>query len=75
MARCQGTTQSGEQCKREAQEGSRFCYAHQPEEEEYQEDRREELELEDFVPILLAGAATLAFVLAFKSLGRLIPKL
>ena len=75
MARCQGTTQSGEQCKREAQEGSRFCYAHQPEAEEPEIRKSEDLEFDDFVPILLAGAATLAFVLVFKSLGRLIPKL
>ena len=75
MARCEGVTQSGEQCKREAQEGSRFCYAHQPEAGDSETRKSEDLEFDDFVPILLAGAATLAFVLVFKSLGRLIPKL
>jgi uncharacterized protein involved in copper resistance len=28
MAQCEGTTSSGEQCKLEAQEDSRFCHLH-----------------------------------------------
>lgn len=74
MARCEGTTQAGEQCKREAQPDSRFCYVHQPEEADKETSEEEALEFDDFLPLLIAGAATVAFVLVFKSLGRLIPR-
>ena len=75
MARCEGTTQAGEQCKREAQEGSRFCYIHDREGEELEKPEAEAADFDDLLPILIAGAATLAFVLVFKSLGRLFPRL
>ena len=80
MARCEGITQSGEQCKLEARPGSRFCHLHQEDDEESrsgetQSQEAQELELEDFMPLLVAGAATLAFIVLFKSLGRLIPRL
>jgi len=75
MAQCEGTTRSGEQCKREAQPDSRFCYLHQPDAEEPEGSEEVQTELDDLVPLLIAGAATLAFVLLFKSLGRLIPRL
>jgi len=76
MARCEGTTRSGARCKREANEGSRFCYLHEAsaEEPEREEGDTEALEFEDFLPLILAGAATVAFVVVFKSLGRLIPR-
>ena len=32
MARCQGTTKKGDQCKRDAREGSSFCSIHQDQE-------------------------------------------
>jgi hypothetical protein len=77
MARCEGTTRSGARCKREAREGSRFCYLHNPAEERVEAEGgdTEAVEFEDFLPLLLAGAATVAFLVVFKSLGRLIPRL
>jgi len=75
MARCEATTQSGSRCKLEAGEGSRFCHLHEGMEEETDESQQEPLEFDDFVPLILAGAATLAFVVVFKSLGKLIPRL
>ena len=32
--RCKGKTKSGDRCKREAREGSKYCYQHQPEYEQ-----------------------------------------
>jgi len=80
MARCEGKTRSGDRCKREAREGSKFCYLHgEPVEETATEstestESAEALEFEDFLPLLLAGAATIGFMLVFKSLGRFIPR-
>lgn len=74
MARCQGTTRDGDQCKREARPDSDFCYLHGEPEEEGATESAEALELEDFLPLLLAGAATIGFMLVFKSLGRFIPR-
>lgn len=78
MARCEGTTQSGARCKREARPGSRFCYIHDPEGEETEateeETRSEELQFEDFVPLILAGLMTAGMVLLLKSLGKWIPR-
>lgn len=74
MARCEGTTQSGEQCKREARPDSQFCYLHDPAEEEDETGPAEELEFEDFFPLLLAGLMTAGFFLLFKSMGRWMPR-
>jgi hypothetical protein len=74
MARCEGTTRSGEQCKREAREGSKFCYVHEPDEEEGTADEAEALEFDDFVPLILAGLMTAGFFVLFKSLGRWMPR-
>ena len=75
MSRCEGTTKSGDQCKREAQTESSFCHMHGSREEPDVQACDEPAEWEDLVPLLLAGAATLGFVLLFKSVGRFIPKL
>lgn len=75
MAQCEGITQSGERCKREARPDSSFCHLHEEEAEEARSEEVEDLAFEDFFPLLVAGAATVAFVLLFKSLGRLIPRL
>ena len=32
MAQCQGTTKTGDQCKRDAKDGSSFCSIHQDQE-------------------------------------------
>ena len=45
MAQCQGTTKTGDQCKRDARDGSSFCSVHQDQEIRAREaptfDRRE----------------------------------
>ena len=79
MARCEGTTRSGDQCKRDARPESRFCYVHNPEEAPEpngeNEAAAEEFELLDLAPILLAGALTVGMVLLLKGFGKLIPRL
>jgi hypothetical protein len=74
MARCEATTQSGNRCKLEAGEGSRFCHLHEEAEDGANRGDHEPLEFDDFLPLILAGAATVAFVVVFKSLGKLIPR-
>lgn len=72
MARCEGTTRSGDQCKREARPDSRFCYVHAPEVEE--DGDNETVDWGDLVPLLLAGAMAAGFVLVLRSFGKWIPK-
>ena len=74
MTQCEGTTKDGDQCKREAQSDSEFCHMHAPEPETDTQTCDEPAEWEDFVPLILAGAATVGFVLLFKTIGRFIPK-
>ncbi len=74
MARCEGTTRDGGQCKREARADSQFCYLHGTVEEETLTDECEAVEWDDVLPILLAGAATIGLLLVFKTIGRFIPK-
>lgn len=75
MAQCEGTTKGGDRCKREAQPDSSFCHMHGPDEGPDVQVSDEPAEWEDLVPLILAGAATLGFVLLFKTIGRLIPRL
>jgi hypothetical protein len=80
MARCEGTTKSGDRCKLDARPGSRFCHLHQPEEEGAEGARGEGAgkgadELGDLVPLLLAGAAALGVLLVLRGVGRLFPRL
>ena len=74
MARCEGTTRDGDQCKREARAESQFCYLHGSVEEETPTDECEAVEWDDVLPVLLAGAATIGLLLVFKTIGRFIPK-
>ena len=74
MARCEGTTRDGGQCKREARADSQFCYLHGSAEEEAPTDECEAVEWDDVLPVLLAGAATIGLLLVFKTIGRFIPK-
>jgi hypothetical protein len=77
MARCEGTTRDGDQCKREARSESQFCYLHgsaESAEEEAPANECEAVEWNDVLPVLLAGAATIGLLLVFKTLGRFIPK-
>ena len=77
MARCKGTTLSGDQCKRDAQPDSRFCYVHDPEKDQTGDEgdaAAEELELMDLAPILLAGIMAAGLVFLLKGFGRWIPR-
>jgi hypothetical protein len=79
MARCEGTTQSGERCKLDAQPGSPFCHIHggsredpKPEEEAAAEDT---LEWDDLLPLLVAGAAAAGLFFFLRAFGKWIPRL
>jgi len=78
MARCEATTQSGEQCKLDAQPGSRFCHIHGASEEEPSGENEaaaeETLEWDDLVPLLVAGAATAGLFLLLRAFGKWIPR-
>ena len=79
MARCAGTTRSGDQCKRDAQEDSPFCYLHDP--EKAQPDgpdgaaATEETEIIDLAPILIAGVLMAGLVFLLKGFGRWMPRI
>jgi len=79
MARCEGKTRNGDRCKREVRGDSKFCYLHDSVEDETPSEATAEeqdtVEWDDVLPVLLAGAATLGFVMLFKTLSRFIPKL
>jgi hypothetical protein len=77
MARCEGTTRSGDRCKREARPDSRFCHIHD-QDLEGTGDRgaaTDELEFVDLVPILLAGLLAAGLVFFLKGFGRWIPRI
>lgn len=79
MARCEGTTRSGNQCRLDARPGSRFCHLHDAAEEDAgrgkAEAAQEDVEFGDLVHLLVAGAVVTGFFLILRSLGRWIPKL
>jgi hypothetical protein len=79
MARCRGTTQSGDRCKREARPDSPFCHIHEPDHEAIGDDGAEspagELEFMDLAPLLLAGILAAGLVFLLKGFGRWIPRL
>lgn len=79
MARCEGTTRSGDQCKRDAQGDTRFCYLHDPEKAqpggENGDTGTEEEEFIDLAPILLAGVLTAGLVFLLKGFGRWLPRI
>ncbi len=72
MARCQGNTKSGAQCKRQATDGSEFCSAHQP--AEGAEAAEDQDLTQDLMLIALGLAATGVMFLVLKSVGRWFPK-
>jgi len=78
MARCDGTTRSGDQCKRDARPDSRFCYVHNPETEQTAGGENaaaaEDLEFLDLAPILLAGILAAGLVFLLKGFGKWIPR-
>ena len=79
MARCEGTTRNGDRCKRDAQDDSRFCYLHDPEkaqpDDENGDAATEDVEFIDLAPLLLAGVLTAGFVFLLKGFGRWIPRI
>ena len=79
MARCEGTTRSGDQCKRDAQDESLFCYLHDPEKAQSDAGKgdaaAEDVEFIDLAPILLAGVLTAGFVFLLRGFGRWMPRL
>jgi hypothetical protein len=79
MARCEGTTRDGDQCKRDAQGDSHFCYLHDPEKAQPTDGNGdaaiEDLEWIDLAPILLAGVLAAGFVFLLRGFGKWIPRL
>jgi hypothetical protein len=78
MARCEGTTRNGDQCKRDAQGDSQFCYLHDPEKARPEggngDAATEEVEFIDLAPILLAGVLTAGLMFLLKGFGKWIPR-
>lgn len=78
MSRCEGTTRNGDQCKRDAQGDSSFCYLHDPEKARTEggqgEAATEEVEFIDLAPLLLAGVLTAGLVFLLKGFGRWLPR-
>ena len=72
MAKCQGKTKSGAQCKRQAGEGSEYCSTHQP--AEGAEEAVDQDLTQDLMLIALGLAATGALFLVLKTVGRWFPK-
>ena len=79
MARCEGTTKSGDQCKREARPDSRFCFLHGEEKGPgsggENDTAAEDLEFLDLAPVLLAGIMAAGLVFLLKGFGKWIPRL
>jgi hypothetical protein len=79
MARCEGTTRSGDQCKRDARPDSRFCYVHDREKGKADSGKKdaaaEDLEFLDLAPILLSGILAAGLVFLLRGFGRWIPRL
>jgi phage terminase small subunit len=59
MARCRGQTKSGKQCSREAQEGSDYCYQHQPEEVNEELTDKQRMFIEEYLIDLNATQAAI----------------
>ena len=79
MARCEGTTQSGQRCKLDARPDSRFCHLHQGAEEETPEagegTAEDGLDWEDLFPLFMAGVVAAGMILFLRSFGKWIPRL
>ncbi len=79
MARCEGTTRSGTRCRLDARPGSRFCHLHESSGEEAEpagkDDAENALELDDLVPLLLAGVVAAGVLFFLRSFGKWLPRL
>lgn len=78
MAQCKGKTRSGTRCKLEAQPDSDFCHLHGSAEASGEEEEKggEEraVEMEDLLPLVLAGVMVAGLFVLIKTLGKLIPR-
>ncbi len=78
MARCEGTTRSGSRCRLDARPGSPFCHLHLPGEDPGKGagdgTAYQQVEWDDLLPLLLAGAAAAGLLFLVRSLGRWIPR-
>ena len=78
MAQCEGTTRSGDRCKRDARADSQFCYVHDPERaaeaENGEEAAAEDLDFQDLAPLLLAGVLAAGLVFFLRGFGKWIPR-
>jgi hypothetical protein len=81
MARCHGTTRSGDRCKREAQPDSEYCHLHATETAEESSARgdptvdSQPAEWEAYVPLFFGLAVAGLLVLGLGRLGRWIPRI
>lgn len=81
MARCQGTTKSGDRCKLDARPDSEFCHLHgtdAAEDTSSAGDQAKEsrpADWEAYVPLLFGLAVAALLVLGFGRLGRWIPRI
>ncbi len=73
MAKCQGKTKSGTQCKRQAGEGSNYCSSHQPVEDAEGVEAQDLTQ--DLMLIALGLVAAGAMFLVLKTVGRWFPRL
>jgi hypothetical protein len=78
MAQCKGKTRSGNRCKLDAQPDSDFCHLHGPAEKEAGDPQEQAsecgVELEDLMPLVLAGVMVAGFFVLMKTVGKFIPR-
>lgn len=78
MAQCKGTTKSGNRCKLDAPPGSDYCHLHGKKREKSppkgEHAAEEAFELEDLVPLILAGAMAAGLFILMRTLGKFIPR-
>ena len=78
MAQCRGTTKSGNRCKLDAPPDSDFCHLHGEAKEKAPPQggpaAEDAFELEDLVPLIVAGAVAAGVFILMRSVGRWIPR-
>ena len=66
MAQCEGTTRKGDQCKRDARDGSRFCAIHQDQEVRARTPRTEQVWDPDSIVKVAVGVGLVAAIFLFR---------
>lgn len=74
MSQCKGKTKSGDQCKLDAQPDSDFCHLHGAADEGGEQADECVFELEDLMPIAMAGAMLVGIFVLAKTIGKWMPK-